>query len=132
MTELLSGRPLSDLIPRGGLPLERPLAVAVTLMDAVSATYARGITHPDLKPANVMVTAEGQVKVLDFGLAKPSDAAGGAGRCSALRSTTTRGSPRLAGGVQRTRASARARHAAVPESASRAGIDSASSVPPHT
>ena len=77
--ELVSGQPLSDLIPRGGLSLERLLAVAVPLMEAVSAAHARGITHRDLKPANVMVTAEGQVKVLDFGLAKPSDAGASAG-----------------------------------------------------
>ena len=73
--ELVSGRPISEIIPRGGLGLDRLLAIAVPLMEAVSAAHARGITHRDLKPANVMVTAEGQVKVLDFGLAKPADTA---------------------------------------------------------
>ena len=72
--ELVSGRPLSEIIPRGGLGLDRLLAIAVPLMEAVSAAHTRGITHRDLKPANVMVTADGHVKVLDFGLAKPSDA----------------------------------------------------------
>ena len=71
--ELVSGRPLSEIIPRGGLALDRLLSIAVPLMEAVSAAHARGITHRDLKPANVMVTSEGQVKVLDFGLAKPAD-----------------------------------------------------------
>jgi len=61
--ELVNGRPVSELIPRGGLPLDRLLRIAVPLADAVGAAHARGITHRDLKPANVMVTAEGAVSV---------------------------------------------------------------------
>lgn len=71
--ELVSGRPLSEMIGRGGLPLERLLHIAVPLADAVSTAHASGITHRDLKPANVMVTSDGHVKVLDFGLAKLRD-----------------------------------------------------------
>ena len=71
--ELVSGQPLSELIGRGGLALDKLLKIAVPLADAVSTAHARGITHRDLKPANVMVTADGQVKVLDFGLAKLLD-----------------------------------------------------------
>ena len=68
--ELLEGQPLSDLIPPGGLPLDRLLGVAIPLSDALAAAHAKGITHRDLKPANVMVGADRRVTVLDFGLAK--------------------------------------------------------------
>ena len=68
--ELVEGRTLGDLIPRGGLPLRPLLEIAVPLADAVRAAHERGVVHRDLKPANVMVNAEGRVKVLDFGLAK--------------------------------------------------------------
>jgi serine/threonine protein kinase/Tol biopolymer transport system component len=68
--ELIDGQTLADLIPDGGLPLDRVLTLAIPLADAVGAAHQRGITHRDLKPANVMLTSDGRVKVLDFGLAK--------------------------------------------------------------
>jgi serine/threonine protein kinase len=68
--ELVDGKPLSDLIVKGGLPLVRILSVAIPLADAISAAHQKGITHRDLKPTNVMVSLDGRVKVLDFGLAK--------------------------------------------------------------
>ncbi len=68
--ELIDGQTLADLIPEGGLPLDRVLTLAIPLADAVGAAHQRGITHRDLKPANIMVTSDGRVKVLDFGLAK--------------------------------------------------------------
>jgi serine/threonine protein kinase/tetratricopeptide (TPR) repeat protein len=68
--EYVEGKPLSDVIVKGGLPLAQILDLAIPLADAVSAAHQRGITHRDLKPANVMVTPDGRVKVLDFGLAK--------------------------------------------------------------
>src|SRR5262249_35949823 len=68
--EYVDGRPLSDVIGRGGLPLTRILTLAIPMVDAISAAHQKGIIHRDLKPANVIVTTDGRVKVLDFGLAK--------------------------------------------------------------
>ena len=68
--EFVAGRPLREIIPKTGMPLERLLTIAIPLADALTAAHARGITHRDLKPANIMVGADNRVKILDFGLAK--------------------------------------------------------------
>jgi tetratricopeptide (TPR) repeat protein len=67
--ELVEGKTLAELIPRRGMRLEPFFDVAIPLADAVAAAHERGVIHRDLKPGNVMVDAEGSVKVLDFGLA---------------------------------------------------------------
>jgi serine/threonine-protein kinase len=68
--QLVQGQTLSSLIPSRGLPLERIVAIASELTDALAAAHEKGIMHRDLKPSNIMLTSTGHVKVLDFGLAK--------------------------------------------------------------
>jgi serine/threonine protein kinase/tetratricopeptide (TPR) repeat protein len=68
--EHVEGQTLGTALPRGGLPMSRLLPLAIALTDAVSAAHRQGILHRDLKPDNVMLTPEGRLKVLDFGLAK--------------------------------------------------------------
>jgi serine/threonine protein kinase len=71
--EYVEGKPLSEMIVKGGLPLSQILSIAIPLADAISAAHQKGITHRDLKPANVMIAGDGRVKVLDFGLAKMTE-----------------------------------------------------------
>ena len=74
--EYVAGKPLAELIPRQGMPVKEALRCAVQIADALANAHAAGIVHRDLKPGNVMVAAEGLVKVLDFGLAKFAGAPG--------------------------------------------------------
>jgi len=68
--ELVEGKSLRQVIANRNLDVDKVLEIAEPLADAVSAAHRKNITHQDLKPANVMLSDEGRVKVLDFGLAK--------------------------------------------------------------
>lgn len=68
--EFVSGSPLHHVIPQGGLPIGRALAIGCAIGNAVAAAHAAGVVHRDLKPANVLVRSDDSIKILDFGLAK--------------------------------------------------------------
>jgi TolB-like protein/Tfp pilus assembly protein PilF len=68
--ELVEGQPLSARVADGALPVEQVLRYGQQMADALAHAHGRGVVHRDFKSANVVVTPDGQVKVLDFGLAK--------------------------------------------------------------
>ena len=68
--EYIDGEDLSTRLRRGPLPVDEALDIARQIAEALEAAHEKGIIHRDLKPGNIRLTADGQVKVLDFGLAK--------------------------------------------------------------
>jgi predicted Ser/Thr protein kinase/poly(3-hydroxybutyrate) depolymerase len=70
--EYVDGQPLSDVIPPAGLPVDTVLEYAAQIAAALAVAHRAGVVHRDIKPANLMITPSGDVKVLDFGVARRS------------------------------------------------------------
>lgn len=93
--ELVEGEDLAQPLARGPLPVDEALAVAWQVAEALEAAHEQGIVHRDLKPANIKLRADGVAKVLDFGLAKAFEPAGGDAASSQLANSPTITSPAM-------------------------------------
>lgn len=71
--EFVEGKPLAESIREGGMPVSSVVRYGRQLAGALEHAHARGVIHRDLKPLNIVVTPEGDTKILDFGLAKRTD-----------------------------------------------------------
>jgi hypothetical protein len=87
--ELLEGQTLREQMGGGAVPPRKAVEYALQIAAGLAAAHARGITHRDLKPENVFVTRDGQVKILDFGLAKQRPAASAGASVAATRKVET-------------------------------------------
>ena len=74
VSELLEGETLRERLSGGALPVRKAVEYAVQIAHGLAAAHEKGIAHRDLKPENLFVTADGRVKILDFGLAKLTQA----------------------------------------------------------
>ncbi|MGH9366006.1 MAG: protein kinase domain-containing protein [Thermoanaerobaculia bacterium] len=86
--ERVEGKTLRELLSSGALPVKRVLSIGAQVADGLSKAHEAGIVHRDLKPENVMVTKDGLVKILDFGLAKLGTVGSGSGEVSQLPTET--------------------------------------------
>ena len=94
--ELVEGKTLRELTMSGPMPVRRMLSVAAQVADGLSKAHAAGIVHRDLKPENVMVSKDGFVKILDFGLAKLGESE--SGEVSAMQTLAHHGDASRNGG----------------------------------
>jgi non-specific serine/threonine protein kinase len=77
--ELLEGQTLAERMSRQPVEMDKLLPLAIQIADALESAHAKGIVHRDIKPANLFLTDRGQVKILDFGLAKITQSGGAPG-----------------------------------------------------
>jgi serine/threonine protein kinase len=68
--EYVEGKPLSEILKAGPLPLESIRKYFTQILDAFAYAHSKGVIHRDIKPSNILITSHGQVKILDFGVAK--------------------------------------------------------------
>jgi eukaryotic-like serine/threonine-protein kinase len=87
VSELLEGETLRGRLSGGALPVRKAVEHAIQIAHGLAAAHEKGITHRDLKPENVFVTSDGRVKILDFGLAKLTQAEPAVSALSALPTT---------------------------------------------
>ena len=97
--EHVEGRLLKDLVAQGPLPVEQAVHIVDGILTALDYSHRAGVVHRDIKPGNVMVTSTGQVKVMDFGIARAiSDSSATIAQTSAILGTAQYFSPEQARG----------------------------------
>ncbi len=92
--ELVDGRTIRELLLAGALPMRRIIEIAAQVADGLTKAHEAGITHRDLKPENLMVSQDGLVKILDFGLVKLT-----ASTSDHLATRTSSGTPTVSGAI---------------------------------